>query len=119
VIARNRTDAAVRSALAVVPNGTALAPLAARIHAEYEGARQDLIKRVVEIGRLLCEAREQCRHGEWIPWVEENLPFGRMQPNKYIRIFEDSEKPNVNPSLQIAHATNAACRALVGPTELD
>ena len=49
------------------------------------------IEYAIEIGQLLTEQKESLNHGEWIPWVEENLPFGETQARNYMRIHRNRQ----------------------------
>lgn len=50
-----------------------LADLAERVravNAEGRKAAETVIERALEAGRLLIEAKQQCRHGEWLPFLK-------------------------------------------------
>jgi hypothetical protein len=71
-----------------------LRDLAKKINAAHvEGAR--LIRKGLEhyrdAGRLLHQAKEQCGHGKWLPWVEKNLDFDRRTATNYMRIADKWE----------------------------
>lgn len=74
---------------------TALADLANRINAEYEAARNAIgvaANHALAIGEMLVEAQVRVHSAgqKWGEWVEDNLPFGRMQAAKYLRIAKDA-----------------------------
>ncbi len=49
-----------------------LADLAERIkvtNGEFTAAQRITAEKAIEIGRLLCEAKELCQHGEWMPML--------------------------------------------------
>ena len=52
---------------------------------------QSAVLRAIRIGELLTEQKTELQHGEWIPWVEENLPFGREQSARYMRIYSNRD----------------------------
>lgn len=52
-----------------------------------------------EIGKRLSQAKEQVGHGEWIPWIEENLNYTRQTASSLIRVYESY--PNGNTSLHL------------------
>jgi hypothetical protein len=65
-----------------------LPDLAGRINAEHEAclaSAQDAVSHAIEVGRLLVEAKDQVRHGEWSGWVEANCTFGIRQAQNYMR----------------------------------
>jgi hypothetical protein len=72
-----------------------LPDLAGLINAEHEAclaAASDAITSAIEVGRLLCEAKAQVRHGEWAGWVEANCSFGVRQASSYMRAHANREQ---------------------------
>lgn len=70
----------------------ALTDLAERINAEHAAcmaSARDAVARAIEVGRLLAEAKDQVRHGEWAAWVAENCSFGIRQAQKYMRAHDN------------------------------
>jgi DNA modification methylase len=46
----------------------------------------------IEIGRLLSLQRDKLKHGQWIPWVKENLPFSVRSARNYISLYKNRAK---------------------------
>lgn len=72
-----------------------LPDLATQINLEHEaclGAAREAITRAIEVGRLLCEAKEQIPHGGWASWVEANCSFGDRQASKYMRAYHHRDQ---------------------------
>lgn len=42
------------------------------------------------------------QHGQWIPWVEEHLPFGINQAGKYMKIHKERELLNSHSGVNLA-----------------
>jgi len=66
--------------------------LAERIRWAFRGAvasAGQAVDKMMELGALLCEARLQCKEGEFEPWVDANCPFGERQAYRYIRYYKD------------------------------
>jgi hypothetical protein len=66
--------------------------LADRINAEHAAciaSACDAVKRAIEVGRLLAEAKEHAGHGQWSGWVKEHCVFGVRQSQKYMRAYEN------------------------------
>lgn len=75
--------------------------LAKQINKKHEtliGNARLLISEAVEIGGLLSRARENCEHGEFEPWLTQNVGFVKMTAYNYISLF--------NYQSQIAGANN-------------
>lgn len=61
-----------------------------------------LMETWIRKGELLCNAKSQLNHGEWIPWVEDNLPFDVRQSQKYMRIYSSRKELNTNSNSHLA-----------------
>ncbi len=46
----------------------------------------------IEIGKLLSLQKKELKHGEWIPWVEEILPFSKRSARNYISLYKNRAK---------------------------
>ena len=80
--------------------------LASRIEKAHQAAltsAHDAIASAIECGKLLTEAKEQCKHGEWLGWVEASLSFGPRQAQKYIRLA--AAYPEAEMRIQNSHLT--------------
>jgi hypothetical protein len=60
-------------------------------HARCVDGARNVIADAIEVGQYLTEAKGRLGHGEWIPWVEANLDFGRVQAWKYMRAYDRRE----------------------------
>lgn len=49
---------------------TAAADDVRRVTAACEQAERDAVTHAMDAGRMLCEAKEQCAHGQWLPFLE-------------------------------------------------
>lgn len=58
-----------------------------QLQSEIESAGKVMIDKAIRIGELLVKQKADVLHGEWIPWVEDNLPFDRRQASSYMRAF--------------------------------
>lgn len=58
-----------------------------KLHKEIHESCKAMLSKAIRIGELLQHQKASLSHGEWIPWIEENLPFERHQVSKYIRAF--------------------------------
>ena len=58
-----------------------------KLYQEIEAAGKVMIDKAIRIGELLSEQKSSMKQGEWIPWVEANLPFKKRQASSYMRAF--------------------------------
>ena len=73
----------------IVKQEADLRQLAKRIneeHAECERALKDGLQHAVEAGKLLIEAKKQCEHGKWLPWIKESCEFSARTAQGYMRV---------------------------------
>lgn len=75
------------------------------LHESIGANLSNALQNAVLIGEILNKKKKDLPHGQFIPWIESNLPFSRMTANKYMRLFENRDKlPNVNSSLHLTEA---------------
>jgi hypothetical protein len=93
--------------------------LADQINAEHAlcmAAAQDAVNKAIEVGRLLAEAKDQVRHGEWAGWVAENCSFGLRQSQKYMKAYGHREQILEQMRTEGAHLSlNGAMAQLARP----
>jgi hypothetical protein len=104
---------------AVVPARGTLADLAKEIRDECDAAAQSLRKGIdhaLSAGRLLLEAKSQCSHGSWLPWLEENVPDVTVrQAQKYMRLAENWPRPSANTHPDSYLSIDEALTAIATP----
>ena len=64
------------------------AVLAIEIRNLQQQAQVVVLSYAIEIGRRLCEAKAVLDHGQWGPWLEEQVEFSQSTANNYMKIFE-------------------------------
>lgn len=62
-----------------------------RLHGEICEAARTSIGKAIRIGELLTQTRLTLKHGEWLPWLKENVGFSRQTADNYRRIYEKRE----------------------------
>lgn len=85
-----------------------LATEANREHALCDSAYSTAVRHADAAGRLLTEAREQLRHGEWLPWLEEHFSGSIRTAQGYMRLAASTQ--------DLAHlGIEQALRAIAAP----
>ncbi|MGI8805121.1 MAG: DUF3102 domain-containing protein [Thermoleophilaceae bacterium] len=91
--------------------------LAGRIRAEHELAQQALTSAVdhgVRCGLLLEQAKAGVAHGEWLPWLADNVEFSERTAQVYMRLAANAQRAS---HLEAATSIRAALAELVEPRE--
>lgn len=75
----------------------------------------------IDVGRLLCEAKEVVPHGEWGAWLEENVSYSQTTANDLMRIYREYNDDQIklfgrsNEELYGALSTSQALALLALP----
>jgi hypothetical protein len=65
---------------------------------------KDILEKVIRIGELLTQKKETLDHGEFGPWIKENLPFKHRTANRYMEIYRNRHA--IKPT-EVKNVTNA------------
>lgn len=91
-----------------------LARQANEAHRNAVKAGQSMISYAMESGSYLLAAKEQCAHGEWLPWLAENFEGSQPQAFRYMKVAANYSHVNSLPpetSLRGALAAIAEAKA--------
>jgi hypothetical protein len=78
---------------------------------DIRAAAADLVGNAIRIGHLLAEAKAMLPHGEWLPWLEREVPFlTRQRAADWMRLA--AADPTL---LEGATGITAAIEAVAGP----
>jgi hypothetical protein len=72
------------------PNSS-LTDLAARINKAHHLAMHHAgaaIAQAIACGQMLLEAKSKAGHGQWLPWLRQNVTFGERSAQGYMRLAE-------------------------------
>lgn len=56
-----------------------------------------------ECGKLLCEVKKLCNHGEWNQWTDENCNFDRTTAWRYSKLYSKSELLKMSNVAPVQH----------------
>ncbi len=62
--------------------------LAIEIRNLQQQAQVVVLSYAIEIGRRLCEAKAVLEHGQWGPWLAEQVEFSQSTAQNYMKIYE-------------------------------
>ena len=84
------------------------------LHNEIGGYLKMTLGKAIEIGGLLVEQKAELKHGEWLSWVKENLPFSERLARDYMKFHDNRDE------LKTAKVADMnAARVLLSPKEWD
>jgi len=63
-----------------------------RLHLECMLSVKTSLKMAIDIGEKLAIQKENLDHGEFTPWIEENLPFTVRTAQNYLKLFIKKEQ---------------------------
>lgn len=66
--------------------------------------KQELARNIVDIGLRLIEAKAMLPHGEWLPWLEEQVRFSEKSAQNYMRVAREFPNPQLVADLGVRKA---------------
>jgi len=67
------------------------------------GSMKQTIDYAIEAGELLTEKKEELKHGDFLPWIKNNIPFSEWTVRNYIKVYIYRNKMGTLPDLQTAY----------------
>lgn len=63
------------------------------LHNEIVGALRTTLPKAIRAGELLRREHDKLKHGEWLPWLEKNLPtITDRTARNYIQVYENRDR---------------------------
>ena len=81
-----------------------LAALANQAHDRALKTANNAVQLAIDCGQILLRAKAQCQHGEWLPWLKENVRFSRQTANRYVALASNCSRVSNLPSIREALA---------------
>jgi hypothetical protein len=63
-----------------------------RLHSEVAGLLRQTLEKAIRIGQLLSEQKQILKHGEFIPWIEANIPFTDRTARNYMQLYRERDR---------------------------
>ena len=77
------------------------------VHDEIAGHVRVSVEKAIRIGELLTEQKAELEHGQWLPWVEDNVPFTSRTAEKYMRLHEQRDSGKIESGSNLTSAYRA------------
>jgi hypothetical protein len=97
-----------------------LSDLAAKINAEHQralSAARTALEHARRAGELLTEAKAQCQHGQWLPWLKANVSFSERTAQNYMRVATRWEELQANPQATADLTIEEGLKLLAAPKQ--
>jgi hypothetical protein len=105
-----------------IAQSNSLTDLAVRIKAEHQATSDALktsVEHAIKAGELLLEAKEQLKHGQWLPWLLNHCEISERSAQLYMRIAKNRETIEAEIRNGVADLTlNQAAALLVMTSEV-
>jgi len=88
-----------------------------KLHQEIKELLQDSLEKAFRIGEILAEYKRDLKHGEFIGWVNENLPFGDRQARNYMRLYLNRDELREAAKRQLVSDLKSGIQYLAEPLE--
>ena len=62
------------------------------LHGQILTTARTTLDKAIRIGQLLTEQKASLKHGAWLPWVKENLPFDARTAQNYTRCYGERDR---------------------------
>ena len=62
------------------------------LHGQILTTARTTLDLAIRIGELLATQKASLKHGEWLPWQKDNLPFNQTTASNYMRLFSNRGK---------------------------
>ncbi|MHC4538305.1 MAG: DUF3102 domain-containing protein [Planctomycetota bacterium] len=62
------------------------------LHNELSGLLKTSLHKAMRIGELLTQQKASLQHGQWLPWLEKNIPIKERTVQRYMLLHEYRER---------------------------
>jgi len=87
------------------------------LHSEIGGYLKITLDKAIRIGQLLSEQKASMKHGRWLSWGKDNLPFLERSGRNYLRMYDHREELKTANVADLTEARNLLTVPLTAVTE--
>ncbi len=77
-----------------------------QLHDEITHSLRTSLEKAIRIGELLAGQRQALKHGEWLPWVKEHMPFTDQTARTYMKFHLNKDYLKFKKPLNLEEAYN-------------
>jgi hypothetical protein len=96
--------------------------LAEEINAEHRafvGGFRKTVEHGIRAGELLSDAKKQCEHGTWLPWLEKNCEVSARTAQEYMRLYNHRDALRANTRDSAHLSVSGALKELAAPSSTE
>jgi len=67
-----------------------------KLHKEVLALERTTLRRAVEVGHLLTEAKGLLPHGSWLDWLDTHTTVGKRQAQTYMQLYQNRDALDAN-----------------------
>ncbi len=86
-------------------------------HRAFVGSLRKTAEHGIRAGELLAEAKGQCRHGEWLGWLQKNFEGSKRTAQVYIQLFQKRDELRAKTQNSAHLSMSQALGEIVAPRE--
>jgi len=102
-------------------NPKTLENLAAEINAEHHafvGSLKKTAEHGIRAGELLSEAKSKCKHGQWLPWLEQNFDGAPRTAQTYMQLYNKRDELRAKTQSSAHLSIGGALKEIAAPASL-
>src|SRR5215216_1060692 len=84
-------------------------------HRAFIGSLLKTAEHGIRAGELLSEAKAQCNHGEWLPWLENNFEGSARTAQEYMKLYKHRDEIRTKTQNSAHLSISGALREIEGP----
>lgn len=95
-----------------------LESLAEQINAEHRafvGSLKKTAEHGIRAGELLTEAKSKCKHGKWLPWLDENFEGAPRTAQEYMRLYSHRDEIRAKTRSSAHLSISGALKEIASP----
>ncbi len=86
-------------------------------HRSFVGTLRKTVEHGIRAGELLAEAKAQCSHGTWLPWLEQNFEGAPRTAQEYMRLHNHRDEILAKTRDSAHLSVSGALKELAAPSE--
>jgi hypothetical protein len=72
-------------------------PIARKVQ-EIERQKTQAVQMAIDIGKHLIQVKQQLKHGQWLPWLQQNFPHSTTSAAHYMRMAQHVDLTKDHPT---------------------